>query len=391
MEDPISIRELQVLLKSSISPQKALQHLLSCPPANTFSSEDEDPVRIFLEFMRFIMTMRPDGSIFGIWDELLHKTLKYSKNYNDSRDGQCGVLSGVSNWMIKVLGSNSCPNHYTRLELFRLARLFKLNHELSVHGDTILHTISNIKPHRLYPSGNEDDLLFGAMDLHYIIIKCQTVETIQDVVLIDLNQQLRKGNGIIVNSDETRFILNSIQLVGIFSALARYIPDANVRAKQLEFCCATFFGGICRLIDCDGEGPLVQDILNHQSFYHHVVEFIRDLTNVTLTLGQRDMSYTVMRTRDLLVLDFDIGSATSEFSKLLSDRQVHGSRDVQKHSLLLYHLSWLYKGDEGNSLLDKSIVSENGYYSYLDDYISDSTSSSDPDSLVDMDTTDDDW
>ena len=66
------------LQDSSTTPEKALQSLsYTWLLSGAYHRVDEEPVVIFLAYIRFITTRLSDGCVEGIWGEILRKTLKY--------------------------------------------------------------------------------------------------------------------------------------------------------------------------------------------------------------------------------------------------------------------------------------------------------------------------
>ena len=103
-----------------------------------------------------------------------------------------------------------------------------------------MDTISQIKPHRFYPSGNLDDLLFGGIDLCYILTKHDNIYVIRETITLDLQREEGSKRNKIIASN---FLLNCIHLLGIFAATASSIEDSSSRSVALGHCCAAFLQG----------------------------------------------------------------------------------------------------------------------------------------------------
>ena len=136
IEDQSSLLQKLLLELSDprTTPEMALQALSSpCFIPTSYKSEgDNKPVVIFLACIEFIMMNLPDGYIVGIWEEVLRKTVNFSKEALDDFHQVINALFGlrrvsqVETWLCKALDTDTmCPNPYIRLELFRLVRLFK--------------------------------------------------------------------------------------------------------------------------------------------------------------------------------------------------------------------------------------------------------------------------
>ena len=379
MWNTVVIEEILEKLKPYTTPKKALQLLESCPSSDAFIREDSQPVSVFIDFLQFIINRRPSGTLNGIWEELMCKTLKYSRNFNYSKDVKfwedIGKDIGVDVWLSKCLNvSSNCPNPYIRLELFRLYRLFKLrtdvpsiSKELCVN--TFMETVSEIQPHLIHLDG---DVLFGITDLNYIFLDCGNVKLLRSFVSFDINKQLLKRKPIVVDSIETKFMLHCIQLIGIFATMAATITDPEEQAIEVHLCICCFTEGIRNLVDCGdhfGMMPFWQQfsiITADEPLHQYVIKAIRELTSAINNLKQTDAVRTLMPFRDEILVDLFTCSKTNVLPNLLLSRQIQGygrGRYVQHHALLLNRLSRVYNkkmafADEDSDAEDSYIDNE---------------------------------
>ena len=317
------------------TPELALQSLSSpcfCP-TTYISEEDNEPFVIFLACMEFIMERLPEGCVEGIWEQVLRKTVNFFKVDLNDFQGVIYALFGLTKvnqvelWLYKAFGTESmCPNPYIRLELFRLVRLFKAKKMdyTKAWENIFINTIREIQPHRFYPSGNEDDVLFSVEDMIYII---------NNVLHFDIKLQEKKKKEVIFNSAETNFFVNLIQVIGVFANMSRSIPESSKQISHLLDCFTLLM-------------PWMQfrQFVVQPSVHRYVIEVIRDLTAAITSFPKRgnlklhvELEMLLLKIRDSISMD--VCNKTSNLPSLLLYRQINGPSIVHRHSLLLKEIS----------------------------------------------------
>ena len=193
------------LAVSSTTPEIALKALSSpCFSPMNYKSDDDEPIVIFNACMKFMMNRLPEGSVQGIWVEFLRKTITYSLNFSkevqDNFGYACLFPNELETWLCKALSTNSkCP--YITLQLFHLMRLYKAYKYTESWDNLFIHTICEIQPHHLYPSGNEDDVIFTIEDMLYMIMNMFEFD-VKHQVIVSRNT-LEK---LIFSSDKSSFL-----------------------------------------------------------------------------------------------------------------------------------------------------------------------------------------
>ncbi|CAL4162149.1 unnamed protein product [Meganyctiphanes norvegica] len=344
---PIWEQHLLTFLEPSTTPEKVLQSFsLSCFSPTAYYPSATEPLIIFLAYMRFIITRLPEASVDGIWEDILRKNLNFSRRFSRcnqgfdtwspnstiSSFGYYGYdvivpLKGIeiSNWLNEALSTHSkTPNPYIRLELFRLINLFDVTCRITLEPlcNTFIHTICEVKPHRLYPSGKEDDVLFTVKEFNCIFSHIFNKVCIHHIISIDLNKQLNETHEVIDNNIATRFISHTLQIMGVYTAMARSNSDSKAKISELNHCSNILMGWMREF----------QTIIVHPPFLQYVVETVRDFTRA---ISNEDV---LMYTRDKFVEDLAICHGTCMLPQMLLSRQVHGPTRVHQHSLLLSKL-----------------------------------------------------
>ncbi|CAL4158040.1 unnamed protein product [Meganyctiphanes norvegica] len=329
------LRELQ---DPSMPPEKALE-LLRSPfwSHEAYSKGDNEPVVIFIAYMNFIITKIPKGCVDGIWDDILRKTLMYTITFSHRIHGMGLKYLRLSIWLNKSLSTPSmCPNPYTRLELFRLIRKVQINSD-SMNWEclciTFIQTICEIKPHHLYPSGNEDDMLFDITDLSNIISNFD-YEEFRYNLSVYFHTQDHNTNVKTVNSKET-FISHCIQLVGVFAVRISRNKDSLQQLNELDRCC-NFLTSEIDFFIYD-----FSDVVSRQPFRRFVVETVRDLSAAIINNKHPWTEWTLVNRGDV-VRDLRVCTKSCILPRLLLHSQIQGSSSlVSQHALLLTKL-WPY-------------------------------------------------
>ncbi|CAL4108260.1 unnamed protein product [Meganyctiphanes norvegica] len=376
-------KHLLELLDKSTTPEKALQSLLSpCFSSVDVCSMDYEPVLIFLAYMRFIMTRQPEAYVDSIWEKILRKTMMFSRNCSDSGEEITHVMKTHTNvlpedgpqvltWLQKALVVHKkCPNPYLRLDLFRLIRIFRWNTSGNMSTkdranlddtyervcSTFIHTIGEIQPLHLYPSGSEEKVLFSLADLSFIFdhYECNLNQKLQKIISNGIIEELMKHNTIDVESKEGKFISNCIQLIGIFMVKCGSISKLRMTSiRDIDFILNFFKYQIGNLIyykDFEfllpGNIPWEQFryILSHPSFRPHIMETICYLTSAIIN-NPCKYSTQLWPVRDCIAGDLGVCTKTSDLPKLLLSRQVHGPGHVHTHTLLLPDLRHMKPND----------------------------------------------
>ncbi|CAL4062115.1 unnamed protein product [Meganyctiphanes norvegica] len=368
------------LLDPLTTPEKALQ-LLSFP---CFSPEaytrKNDPVLIFLAYMRFIIARQPEAVVNGIWEKILKNIIKYSRNISDYVDDNhirftpVGNRPQVHRWLRKaLLCPRMCPNPYIRLELFRLIRVLchsysgnmsqkdwsDIDDTLGLVCGTFIHTISEIQPQHLCPSGDEFwfEMLFGIIDLSFIFRRYAKFlkEKLQKIITDGILKQIQKNNSLDVESIEVMFISNCIQLIGTFTVMYGSKPSIEHLNYLLNF----FLNNIGSLIyseDLSNElgntDPLVQFsyVISHlpDAFHPCIIETVCDLTSAIFNYSIRDSDHQ-LHLRDRMAEGLGVCTNSWDLPGLLLSRQIHGPAQVRKHALLLRYSLPVYYEFESDS------------------------------------------
>ncbi|CAL4179007.1 unnamed protein product [Meganyctiphanes norvegica] len=321
---------LRKLLDPSTTPEKALQ-LLSCPwlLPERYSIDDNEPIVIFLAFITFIIARQSEAFVDGIWEEILRKVVMCSKNYSDIRIlrvkwdyAKYMHACDVTSWFVKALSTCSkCPNPYTRLELLRLGHIFHISLTWRDQSEvtrklisaTVMHTISEIPPHHLYPSGKNDDSLFNNDDLYYYIYESQLSGVMKKYIAADITKQIKEKNKIFIDSIETKYFCHSIKLLGM-SAITT---------------------GIIRRHHVFWYGEMLQNFISLPPFSNYIVETINDVTALIINKYMPELHKNLIWAFLNSVRNIDVCNKTCDLPRLLLSRQIHGFRRSSQRSLLI--------------------------------------------------------
>ncbi|CAL4108259.1 unnamed protein product [Meganyctiphanes norvegica] len=372
-------KHLLELLDPSTTPERALESLsFPCFSIEPFTRNSE-PVLIFLAYMRFIITRLPDACVVGIWEDILRKTVMHSLNFSRHlveithvrRKHPSVVLADgplVSTWLQKALNTHlQCPNPYIRLELFRLIRILLWRKNGNIPSDnwkrlcdtlrcvskTFIHTISEIDPHYLYPSGGEYSVLFNFTDLEFIFSRYRhnvTNNHLQKFITDGLIEQL-KNCAVDVDCVEARFILHCIQLIGIFTFTVDSLPGQfrEPPITMITNLCDFFKNHIGNLIN-HVDIPRLEYINTQWDQFRWVLQgFLPFKPYITATIC--DLRSAMINNKcsiysanidtigliDSISLDLGVCSKTCDLPRLLLSRQVQGPTSVQQHALLARH------------------------------------------------------
>ncbi|CAL4166359.1 unnamed protein product [Meganyctiphanes norvegica] len=371
MEDGSSplVKPLMELLDTSTTPEQALQSFSSFCFSPVDYVRDNEHRMIFIAHVKFIMTRLTDACVDGILEDILKKTIMYSKmfyplenaNLVRRRMHEPFVYGNVwptedqaASWLNEALSSTSnCPNPYIRLELFRLIRIFLDNSSnLAWHNicDTFIQTIGEIQPSRLYPSANMDEMLFGVCDMQYIFDMCGLCGKFKNIISTDIVDG---------NSKEARFITHCLQLLGVFSVLAGSLRvsesfQTNERVSdsyitQIRACYSVLRSIGLRVTTFQAPilgkfslKKLCQWIVCHPLFHLYVSETFCDLTSAIIN-NKVCNTYTtlyLLDDRDSIAGELGVCTKTCDLPRLLMYREMQGStRLVRQHSLLLRNIS----------------------------------------------------
>ncbi|CAL4062119.1 unnamed protein product [Meganyctiphanes norvegica] len=354
------------LLDPSTTPEKALQLLSSPCFSHEAYTRKNDPVLIFLAYMRFIIARQPEAFVIGIWEKIFKNIIKYSLNISDYVDDNhirftpVGNRPQVHRWLRKaLLCPRMCPNPYIRLELFRLIRILchsysgnmtqkdwaDIDDTLLLVCDTFIHTISEIQPQHLCPSSDEFEILFGIIDLSFIFRRYAQFmkEKLQKNITDGILKQIQKNNSLDVESIEVKFISNCIQLIGTFTVM--YGPKTSI--ELLNYLLNFFLHNIGSLIysedfsnELGNTDPLVQFsyVISHlpDAFHPCIIETVCDLTSAIFNYSIRDSDHQ-LHLRDRIAEGLGVCTNSCDLPGLLLNRQIHGPAHVRKHALLLRH------------------------------------------------------
>ncbi|CAL4245352.1 unnamed protein product [Meganyctiphanes norvegica] len=302
--------------------------------------------------------------------------MKFSRNCSDSGEEMIRMMKShtkvvpagglkVLTWLRKALiVHNKCPNPYLRLDLIRLIRVFhwstlgnmfkrdrvNLNNGYERVCSTFIHTIGEIQPLDLYPSGSEDEVLFSLADLRFIFSSgCNDSRRLQKKISNGIIEELMKHNTIDVENKEGKFISNCIQLIGIFTVRGGSIPKISLIEIILNFF-KYQIGNLIYYKDFEfllpGNIPWeqFQYILSHPSFHPHIIETVCYLTSAIIN-NPCKYSTQLWPVRDCIAGDLVVCTKTSDLPKLLLSRQLHGPGHVHTHVLLLPDLRLMKPND----------------------------------------------
>ncbi|CAL4119312.1 unnamed protein product [Meganyctiphanes norvegica] len=419
-------KHLLELLDPSTTPEKALQSLSSPCLSRKAYTHDEDPVLIFLAYMRFIVTRLPDACVDGIWEDILRRTVKYSVTITLWREEITSVRRRhtrvvladgpiVSTWFQQALSTHlKCPNPYIRLEMFRLIRILLWNPSnkkstedqdrtcatLESICGTFIHTISEIQPHHFYPSYGVDKVMFNFTDLIRFIFDIYEVlldKRLQKMISDGINKQLKKDNDVDVDSDEARFISHCIQLIGIFSIMPGVRLYTIPHISRISQLCGFFKNKIGRLIygldinQLHGKTPWVQFryVLSLLPFNPYIIATICDLRAAMFHTKLR-YAQSLATQLDSLAVDLDVCSKACDLPQLLLCRQLQGPRSVRQHALLakklepLYFMLYRYTGNEDEDDSDNASAYVDSDTEFSEADVSDAEDSNNEDSKYDV-------
>ncbi|CAL4062116.1 unnamed protein product [Meganyctiphanes norvegica] len=170
---------------------------------------------------------------------------------------------------------------------------------------------------------------------------------LRNSITYGISKQLRKNGKVDVDSNEAKFIINCIQLIGVFTVMDG--PKPNIRL--IDFLLSFFQDRIGSLIYCDngskemGNTPWEQFsyVLSHQPdpFHHCIIETICDLTSAIFNNNCSNSTH-LWPLRDRIAEDLGVCTNSCDLPGLLLSRQIHGPAQVRKHALLLRHSKPVY-------------------------------------------------
>ncbi|CAL4059503.1 unnamed protein product, partial [Meganyctiphanes norvegica] len=346
--------------------EKALQWLKSpcfCP--EDYKIGERKPVVIFLVFMRFIMEKLPNACIDGIWEEIIKQTVLYSRNFSEKGTELFKISMNfypytydkvatgpqMITWLEEALSNKmKCTNPYIRLELFRLIRIMRKwqypHPTCETMFDTFIHTMSEINPHHVYPSGGVDKVLFGFTDLRYII------KYNKEKNIIDCHDR----NG-------SRFLSHCIQLIGKFAVTVGFISDLVKQINRIRHLCNFLFelrelviiGPLEPQISKWAKWDQFRYIVSSPPFRPYIVETLCDLTaSIINCKGSNRNMACIMDIRDSIVQELNVGTNIYDLPRLLMSRQIQGPKPVCQHSLLLNNLTQMYKNVPMKRVIDSN-------------------------------------
>ncbi|CAL4216142.1 unnamed protein product [Meganyctiphanes norvegica] len=357
---------LMRLLDPCTTPETALQ--LFSSPENT-RGINENAI-IFLAYFRFMMTRLPDACVEGIWEDILNKAVMYTRFLHGPEVALVMLLKrprmnteDCAMWLKEALSAHEkCPNPYSRLKLFRIIRMIQCPLQdpdaASLNWEPVcaifIHTINEIKPHHIYPSGNKKDNLFSVEDLTNIISKKETIK----IISTNINAQICNNKEVFVDSKETRFISHCIQLIGVFAVLARSLSDTFPYYEREKIkCYAAFNDNIGNLVYCADSEPYkyrnprewFRYVVSRPPFHHYAIQTIRIL--IANFINKEGMAVSEIPSLEYLrdvARDLGVCNKTCTLPRLLLYCQIHGSTLARQHTLLipkllLKNLSPLYK------------------------------------------------
>ncbi|CAL4087572.1 unnamed protein product [Meganyctiphanes norvegica] len=369
-------KSLMELLEPSTTPEKALQSFSSFSFSQDAYTRNKEHVLICVAHIKFIMTRLPDACVDGIWEDILKKTIKYSRVLGPSQKIDLAVcyestfiyeefgptLAQAAFWMNEALSiRNKCPNPYTRLELFRLVRILN---QYSTHlvwesiSKVFIHTISEIQPHCIYTSADVNKVVFNVIDMEYIFLKCYQHGHL-------------KTNDLFANNT---FLLNCIQLIGVFAdltgsikvpeGLLSYVNENYIVLNEVTdnyliqiSACVSVLKYIGFMVSFNALIPGSIPLHNHLRllplFHPDVAETFCDLTSAIINnkVCKTDTTLNLIENRNRIAEELAVCTKTCDLPRLLMCRQIQGSSMlIHQHSLLLRNISPFSTHDSDGNL-----------------------------------------
>ncbi|CAL4166357.1 unnamed protein product [Meganyctiphanes norvegica] len=369
-------KNLMEILNPNTSPEMALKSFSSfCFSPNARERNNEYRL-VFIVHVKFIMTRLTDQCVTGIWENIIKKTIMYSRMFYPSENAHIvknymgmgfveRTLSPtelqVANWFNEALSSTSkCPNSYVRLGLFRLIRIL-LEESLYLPPmpwecicATFIQTIVEIQPHRIYSNTNVDEMLFEVCDMHHMIRKCSIHGKLENII----------SNNKVANNKETMFILHSLQLVRVFAIVAGSIADSKgfINKRRVQEIFNTQLNVCCSVLNSIGpmvtmNNPIIgqsQGVICHPLFHPYFAETVCDLTSAIINnkVCETNPTLNPMGFIKYVAEELGVCTKTCDLPRLLLHRQMYGFNPlVRQHSLLLRYISPLTMSDsDGNPL-----------------------------------------
>ena len=376
-----AVRELD---NPNSTPEKVLKSMVDLPSFSTYDKEDDknSHTEVFIRFIKYIVKWVPDDCMDEIWECIVWKTLAYSRHILP-HDVTIRILSQedgfeIMEWIEYALCPKKmlCPNPYIRLSLFHVIWLCNGHQYLKKMSRynlccSFIHTICDVKPHRIYPIGNVDDVVFSAQLMEYIFVTLDAEKDLQQCVSEDLSKQIQ--DRVMQSQDTSQWIIttalefaaNCIQIIGVLANIAIHNPNPDLQ-YELECCCTVIKKRIGRLVKCYNGIPggkcwmQFLYVFTNPQFSHFVVETVRDLSAAIVYYKRDDRQKDVMRRFDFIANDLDVcldPDSNYVFPSLLLSRQIHESQQqIKQNSLLLRRINHLILESEDETSGDESDV-----------------------------------
>ena len=301
---------------------KTLNQLLFIAYFLQIDSSEDIFIDIFFALMKYIKSKFPDGFVDDILEQILVKSIMYSKNAaNGINSHHSGEWFQIYKWLKKVLSSQSnCPNPYLRLELFRLMRIAIIPFEIHLREcvcETFICTICEIHPFHFYFSGDVGNRLFGVQDFEYFITQLKT----EREYMIYQDMPLRK---VCFYNHTEKFICHLLQLVELYVRISTTMDEFNL--------CFNIFLAFCPIYD-------------FPEFYSDAVDTYCELTAASLSICGSGLENTILLLEKRAANRFYPAikdNKTSDIPRLLLSRQIHGSKALRQHALVLSDLEIYY-------------------------------------------------
>ena len=172
----------------------------------------------------------------------------------------------------------------------------------------LIHTICRIQPQSLYQR-NYENQDFGSLDMGQIITKCSRVNELQELISSDLLYQIKKRKKLTADSMASRFLINCLQIIGVFAVKAGTSSDPNKHFVEIFHCLVTFKEGIGSLVSLGDDIPEKSEwmqfchIITHPVFFNYAVEALVDITAAADNIKDKVRKKNVMSYRDSIVND----------------------------------------------------------------------------------------
>ena len=171
-----------------------------------------------------------------------------------------------------------------------------------------IHTICIIQPQSLYQS-NYENQAFGSLAMGQIITKSSRGNELQKLISSDLLYQIKKRKKITADSMASKFLINCLQIIGMFAVKAVTSSDPNRHFVEIFHCLVTFKEGIGSLISLGDDIPEKSEwmqfchIITHPVFFNYAVEALVDITAAADNIKDKVRKKNVMSYRDSIVKD----------------------------------------------------------------------------------------